>query len=74
MVMDCAMHDVFEAAATLRRVCRVCWRKAGQRREMRATPLDWSVRDGEEWGVWRAESGELVELRLADVTKLEMAD
>ncbi len=72
MVMDCGMHDVFEAAATLGRSCRIVWRAGGETRRICAVPLDWTVRGGREWGLWRGADGRTFSLPLDAVTELQM--
>jgi len=72
MIMDCGMHDLFEAAATLGRSCNIVWRSGGETRRIRAVPVDWTVRGGREWGLLRDADGRAFSLPLDAVTELRM--
>jgi len=72
MVMDCSMHDQFEAAATRRQMCRIVYQDTyGEHHAVNAIPKDWRVRGGVEWGFLESEAGEEIEVRLSDIVAIE---
>jgi|GEM_PF-3043992 len=75
MEMPCSIHDLFEAAATLRQLCRIVYKDTlGEHHAVNAIPKDWRVLDGVEWGFFESEAGELLEVRLDDVVAIEAGD
>ncbi len=66
------MHDLFEAAATRKELCRIVYRDTlGEHHAVVAVPRDWRVLDGVEWGFFESEAGESLEVKLDDVVAIE---
>jgi len=59
MVMDCSLHDRFEAAAIHRHCCRIkLQRENGSRWFIDATPCDCYLEQHREWGARKTAHGE----------------
>ncbi len=72
MEMSCPLHDQFESAAVLHQHCRIVYKDTlGEHHAVMAMPVDWRVLDGEEWGFFRSEGGEVLEVKLSDVVAIE---
>jgi len=69
------MHDKLEAAATLKKICRIDYvDEHGCDYSMTAVPLTWWVEIGVEWGKFRTEDGDEVMLNLSDIVVVEPVD
>jgi hypothetical protein len=72
MSMECSLHDIFEAAASGKKICRIVYQDTyGEHHAVMAMPMDWRILDGVEWGFFESEAGEELEVKLSDIVAIE---
>ncbi|MFQ5345087.1 MAG: hypothetical protein ACE5DZ_03895 [Mariprofundus sp.] len=66
------MHDQFEAAAIRNQHCRIVYKDTyGEHHAVMVVPVDWRILDTEEWGFFRSEGGDILEVKLSDMVAIE---
>ena len=66
------IREQFEAAASLKQLCRIVYRDTlGEHHAVAAIPMDRRTLDGVEWGFFESEAGEELEVKLTDIVAIE---
>lgn len=75
MTISYSFHDRFELAAATKVHCRIVYKDDhGEHHAVMAMPQEWRELDGVQWGFFRSESGEVLEVRLEDILAIELPE
>lgn len=75
MTISYSFHDRFKLAAATKLHCRIVYKDDhGEHHAVMAMPQEWRELDGVQWGFFRSESGEVLEVRLEDILAIELPE
>ncbi|MES0372346.1 MAG: hypothetical protein ABUK11_08710 [Mariprofundaceae bacterium] len=75
MTISYSIHDRFELAAATKEHCRIVYKDDhGEHHAVMAMPQEWRELDGVQWGFFKSESDEILEVRLEDILAIELPE